>query len=721
MNEHGCGSSLLALAVVCQLLLSGSFLGQPAFASAHGKDTTASPSDSPEESVPDSVVPSSSTPVPSASSPAPTASPPEPSASPPEPSASSPAPTASPSGPTALPAPLGLPPRLGLPARVSPPANQDSQASDQSTSNALAPIRLSDYQPQSIQHEKAKTLNLNPVYLSRTIEMSSFNALRNESAVSQEITLREAINYVLDQGMQIKVSRESMNYQHYLTLAGIAGFVPSFSMQYNLMYANVFNQQTTSLARTFLTGVSFPVFQGGSVLYSLLGQRYREKAWREAYKATVSDVFLDVYQKYTNLVLQRVLLQTWAKAVEADEEQLKTANVRYTSGTGTRLEIMQVEALLSGDKQSFLQQGVTMRQAGLALNLALNYPLSINLIPAEQTLTEAPLFSEHLQLRTLLRDALRFNPGLRQYENFRLSAARNIQAQSASLYPSVAFFILYQINDATVSPPANGFALGGAATSAIDSFLDSTFAGRVSNNALGQQFTFSPTAGPTSTQGANTGPSATPAAAGGTPIAQIQSGSLVSSGAVAPSIFGGGNGASSGPNVNGSLQAPAGIFPGFFREVQAGISLNWSLPSLGLTTTANIVASKVLARQALMQCNQELSLVAQQVRGDYLGFLATRESIDKAAASTAATQESLRYAQARLANGVATELELLRAQHDYIAALTSQAQAIVASNVAQAQLLHDMGMISATTLTTGYQPGEFVPTAPTGAKRWFKP
>ena len=52
-----------------------------------------------------------------------------------------------------------------------------------------------------------------------------------------------------------------------------------------------------------------------------------------------------------------------------------------------------------------------------------------------------------------------------------------------------------------------------------------------------------------------------PAASGGTPIATIQSGSLVSSGAVAPSIFGGGSGTNSS-NSNGSLQAPSGIFPG---------------------------------------------------------------------------------------------------------------------------------------------------------------
>jgi outer membrane protein TolC len=406
--------------------------------------------------------------------------------------------------------------------------------------------------------------------------------------------------------------------------------------------------------------------------------------------------------------------------VEADEQQLEYAKARFKRDVGTRYEIMQVEALLSTDKQAFLQQAVNMRQAGLALNLALNFPLSINLVPVEQTLTEAPLFTSNVQLKTILQDTLNFNSGLRQYEDFRLAAARNIQAQSASLYPQVSLFALFEINDATVSPMANGAALGGAATSAIDSFLDTSFAGRVSNNALGQQYTFSPTAGSTSTQGANTAPAALPAASGGTPIAQIQSGSLVSSGAVAPSIFGGGTGNSSGSNQNGSLQAPAGIFPGVFRESQIGFSLSWNLPSFGLQTAAVVAASRVLARQALMQCNQEISIVVQQVRGDYLAYLAARDSIDKAAYSAAATKEALAYARARLAQGVSTQLDLIQSQHNYIAALTTQAQAIVASNVAQAQMLHDMGMINSTTLTDGYKPGTFIRQKnQTGVRRWF--
>jgi outer membrane protein TolC len=85
-----------------------------------------------------------------------------------------------------------------------------------------------------------------------------------------------------------------------------------------------------------------------------------------------------------------------------------------------------------------------------------------------------------------------------------------------------------------------------------------------------------------------------------------------------------------------------------------------------------------------------------------------RTVIDKAAYSVASSREALRLARTRFVNGVSTNLEVIQAQRDYISALTTQAQAIVNSNIAQAQLLHDMGMISRSTLTNGYEPGFFI-------------
>lgn len=593
-------------------------------------------------------------------------------------------------------------------------------ASEFEQTKLIEPITLTEDTP--AKHEANKTLDLNPLYLSTAIQMNSFRDLRSESSFDQSIRLRDAINYVLDHGMQIKLSREALIYQHWETMSRVGALFPTFTMQYNLRSANVYNLDTTSMSRQFFAGVFMPVFAGGSGVYTLFSQYYREQAWRHAYRSTFQDVFLTVYQNYTNLLLQRVLLQIWAKSVEADQELVRVADLQLQNGTGTKFAVLQAEAQLAQDRQSFLNQQVQMRQAALVLNNTLNYPMAINLIPVEETLTEAPIFSDSVTIKTLLQDAMNHHPGLRQYEYFRLVARRYMQVVSSTVYPAVNFFIGYMASNTTVDPPTNGFALGGVATTSITSFLNSTFAGRVSNNALGQQQGFSPTAGQTASQGANTAPIALPASSGGIPLYSLQSGSAVSSGAVAPSIFGGGAGTtSSGPNQNGSFQAPAGIFPGVFRQVQMGFQLNWSLPNGGMTTAAQVLQAKSLARQAMMQCNQELSLIEQNVRTDYHNIKSAKQVIDKSAAAVTASREALRLARIRLNAGVGTSLDVINAQKDYITNLTTKAQAIVASNVAQAQLLHDIGMINATTLTTGYRPGVYNEPTPSKKVNWFYP
>jgi outer membrane protein TolC len=140
-----------------------------------------------------------------------------------------------------------------------------------------------------------------------------------------------------------------------------------------------------------------------------------------------------------------------------------------------------------------------------------------------------------------------------------------------------------------------------------------------------------------------------------------------------------------------------------FSTLQNSFGLTWSLPNLGLNSVASIVGARALSRQALLQANQELLLVAEQVRSDYVTALSAREQIDNAAYGVDSSQEALRLAGLRLKSGYGTNLELITAQRDYINALYSQAQAIVASNLAQAQLLHDTGVLSTETLTSGYR------------------
>ncbi|MDR3617042.1 MAG: TolC family protein [Candidatus Obscuribacterales bacterium] len=463
--------------------------------------------------------------------------------------------------------------------------------------------------PDSV-HAVNKTLAMDKLRLNSSLKDDSFKTIRLEVQYDQQISLEEALNYAIQNNLAIKISKDSLKYQQYVLYGQVANVLPNLTVAYNLTHTDIMNEKVGSNAKVFLTRLAYPVFQGGSVVYGILGQYYREKGWEQAYKANISDALLDLYTRYNNLLLARVLLQIRAKAVEVSQEQVRVNTIKEAAGTGARFNILQSEAQLASDRQALLQQQVAVRQAALALNFSMNFPMGVNLVPVEETITEQSLFQNQSTIDALVGVALKKRPELREYELFKIAAARNIQVASAPLYPQVSLF---------------------------------------------QQYSYTNTVSKSSQ-------------------------------------------ASSSSDTSG-----AGVFGGLFRTYQQGLGIVWSLNNMGVTAVSNIAASNSLAHQASVQANQELQTVLQQVRSDYLNWRAAREQIDNAAHGVTASAEELRLAAIRLDQGVGTNLDVITAQHDYVNALTTQAQAIVGSNMAQAQLLHDTGIISSDTLLHGFK------------------
>jgi outer membrane protein TolC len=506
--------------------------------------------------------------------------------------------------------------------------------------------------------------------------------------------------------MPIRIAHESLKFQKYQFFNELTGFIPSFSASWGLTYTSIDPVPTTANSRLFQVSLRYPVFLGGNTLYTALVQYYRLKGWRESYKATINDALLDVYSKYAVLVLNNALLQIRVKSYQFSEAQLELNNALYKAGTGTQFAIMQSRAQLAADEQALLQQQMATRQASMAVSFALNLPMSINLVPVDDTVAENALIDEKLAINELIAATHRYRPELKQYEDFRLAANRNIQVAASSFYPTVSFFTTYTHASSTIYPAGNSDQLNGVASAQVAS---AQAVGKASNTALNQTASFSPTGNNVGTSGANTVASVV-ASSGGNPIATTQSGGLVTSGAVAP-VFGSNSvGGSSSSNVNGSNTASAGVFPGLSDTVQGGLAISWSLPYLATGYLSNIMTTKHLARQALLQSNQELQLVLEQVRFAYCSKVAAREQIDSAAYAVKSASEALRLATLRLRTGTGTNLELIQAQRDYATALSAQCQAIISSNQAQAQLLHDTGLISFETLTHGYDGKEPVKT-----------
>lgn len=130
-------------------------------------------------------------------------------------------------------------------------------------------------------------------------------------------------------------------------------------------------------------------------------------------------------------------------------------------------------------------------------------------------------------------------------------------------------------------------------------------------------------------------------------------------------------------------------------------SVNWRLGSLGTTDLANIQRARWQARQATVQAKQIFQSVFEQVHIAYDQSLAADSRIERASAQIMAAEEELRIAQKRMQAGLGLNIDVLNAQRDLTQAAINKVRAIVDFNVAQVQLLHDVGLISVNTLTSG--------------------
>ena len=131
------------------------------------------------------------------------------------------------------------------------------------------------------------------------------------------------------------------------------------------------------------------------------------------------------------------------------------------------------------------------------------------------------------------------------------------------------------------------------------------------------------------------------------------------------------------------------------------VNVNWRLRGFGTVDAMNVEQARWQARQARLQAQKELQTVLNQVRNSYLQILDKERNIEETSKQCASALEELRLAELRKSHGLGLNLDVITGQRDYTQALVAKAQAIINFNIAQAQLLHDMGLISVDALTSG--------------------
>ncbi len=483
---------------------------------------------------------------------------------------------------------------------------------------------------------------------------SKLPPIRLEASYTQPISLREVVQYSLDNTLDIRIQREVVTQNKWILGNSLGKFLPDALMSYNSQYQAGTNLIGGTIPVTFgnpfvtaTAGFRYFGFRGGSVMFGSLANMHNYRAAKQGLRASINDTLLNVTRLYYNLVQNQALLQIQTRAVDVSKAQVLLNQQLERAGTGTRFQVLQSETQLARDEQALLTQEVDLRRTAIDLATALNLNSAVNLLSVESEVRKVRLVDPSIDVNQLINLAILNRPELRQFEQLRMAAKRNIQVQAAPLYPQFQFFGGYNGNGQTLT---NQY---GNSTPSI-SVVPIQGAGFTAQTI-------------TSTAGGNAVVSAPQTVY---PVAAVYNPSQI---------------------TDRSLR----------KSYQIGMRVDWNFLGMGTQDLANIQAARAVARQATLRVNQQVIAVLQQVRTSYLTSLTAEKQIEVATKEVLSSAEELRLSRVRLANGVGTNIDVINAQRDFTQALVRKAQAIVAFNIQQAQLLRDIGVISYDTITSG--------------------
>jgi outer membrane protein TolC len=488
--------------------------------------------------------------------------------------------------------------------------------------------------------------------------------IRLEASYTEPVSLKDVLRYAVDNNLTIRIAQTTIDSNKWLTVAAYGNFLPNILMSYQQQYLSGSSFLGGVTPVTFGTpnvstsaGYQFYGFQGGRVVFNLLAQMAVWRAAKHALHGSLNDVLLNTAIGYFNLMRNQALLQIQTRAVEVSKAQVLLNQQLERAGTGTKFQVLQSQTQLATDEQNLLNQQVALRSSSIDLAAVLNLNQGVNLLSVEQEVKKIRLIDPRLEINDLINIAVLNRPELKQFEQLRIAARRNIQVAASQLYPNLQFY---------GSEAGNGPTLSKTYQLVPGSFETVAIQPQLTN--------ISPVFLPTTTGAPNLAAFSIAAGEPALSTAQVY---------IPPTIE--------------SRQIR--------KSYTIGYAVGWNYNNAGIPQLATTLSNRALSRQALLNSNNQLITVTQQVRETYLTSVTAERQIEVTTKAVISAAEELRLATVRLQNGVGTNLDVINAQRDFTTALINKADAIIQFNIAQCQLLHDIGLVTVDNLTSGHLVG----------------
>ncbi len=466
--------------------------------------------------------------------------------------------------------------------------------------------------------------------------------------VPLELSLEKALNTAITQNLDLIFAKSQTTVEKWKLWDNVSNWLPDYKAGFigqrldgNFLVGGVFPIMTLTSSFNAFMRFDYRFFEGGSGVFNTLAQKKIYNASKQDLASTLNNLLLDVSHSYNQLLREQAQLNVYAKSIEEANAQVKLNENLEKQGVGTKFDVLQSEAQLAEQEQEYIVQQTRLREASIELAKLLNIDQGVIIKPDNSDLKIKDISNLNKPILDLISLAKENRPEAKSLK-LRYLAQRNHIGTAFSSY----------------LPRANFFGQYGGTGNAI--FHRSKVKGFIPD-AIALDDT-------------------------GNPVISMVSKNQVSlndTSNVSNIIRGGGS-----PSIiklDDSLMASKSL----------GVQLDWDIgDGLGLTTLSKINQARNITKAAKTSFDILNQKVEQEVRITFLKLQAAQKLLSVSEKRISAATEALRLAKLRLENGVGINTELLNAQKQYISALASKVDAIIAYNNSRAEFLHGLGLIN---------------------------
>ncbi len=288
---------------------------------------------------------------------------------------------------------------------------------------------------------------------------SSQNPDIDHSEIPTEWTLEKAVQFALKSNPDSEITRQRLRAAEADIKAAQSGNYPRLSLQAGyqqtnnpmMAFGSILNQGTFDFGLDFnspgqidnfnLRGtISYNLYNGGKTHSNIKAAQFGEKAAKHDQTSLHQQLAFQVIKAYFNILKSQEAVKAKQAAVNAFEENLKVAHLKYEAGTFLKTEVLNLEVELAQTQENLLSMqhisDLTKHSFLNLLGLETNQSLSLSLHKTTLREPSQPVASE-----------ISHRPEIAAMEA-RVSAAKAaLRSAKGGRFPTVNAFGSYQYDE----------------------------------------------------------------------------------------------------------------------------------------------------------------------------------------------------------------------------------------------------------------------------------